>query len=132
MKLKLKSNVQLTDLQPQMIIALLVVMGVYKESGLSEVMVTSANDSKHGVGSRHYRGQALDFRTHDIGTLQIPKDTAEDIKRLRANKLERIRQNISNSLIGYDVILEDVNQPNEHLHVEYDPKYPTPPINKVA
>lgn len=99
--MRLKSGVKLTDLQPQVILAVLAV-----EEVMGFCTVTSANDSKHSASSWHYKGRALDFRT---------KDYAGDKLKAVADIKERLGPD-------FDVVLEAEGEPNEHLHVEYDPK----------
>lgn len=70
------------------------------------VVITSANDSGHMRGSKHYDGAAVDFRTKNM-TAPVKHAWAEGL-RLRLGN-------------DYDVILEAEGQPNEHLHVELDP-----------
>lgn len=72
-----------------------------------DVWVTSGRDGKHLPESKHYTDQALDFRTK-----QILRDS--DKQALAAMVRKRLG-------IEYDVILENVGEPNEHMHVEYDP-----------
>lgn len=65
-------------------------------------VVTSGTDGVHGEQSKHYSGQALDFRIRDL-------------KPEQRNALVKLCQQ---SLIqGHDVVLE-----SSHLHVEWDPK----------
>lgn len=105
--MKLKPGVRLKDLSPQMVLAVVVVNELYKKRGL-ECVVTSANDSKHMKGSLHYVGQALDFRTHYQAL----------------NGLEIGLRNEIKECLGpdFDVVLEGVATPNEHIHIEWDPK----------
>lgn len=72
-----------------------------------DMLVTSGNDKVHARGSKHYTDEALDFRTKHL---------------LPADKLAF--RNAVKGRLGrdFDVILEDENGPNEHLHVEHDPK----------
>jgi len=114
MKLNLKPDVRLTDLSPQMVIAVLVFMG-HVEDLVRVLTITSANDSGHKTYSKHYSGNALDFRTKDIYM------TLSDSQRLHA--LQTLRNTLQNSLPGFDVVLESVNLPNEHMHIEWDPKW---------
>jgi len=72
-----------------------------------DMLVTSGNDKVHARGSKHYTDEALDFRTHHITLGEKLALLAEVKKRLGRN---------------YDAILEDRGGPNEHLHVEFDPK----------
>jgi len=99
----LKPGVRLAGLQPQMVLVAMVVDEIY---GDTECVITSANDSKHSERSLHYQGCALDFRTHNY---------SNDKGELR----DRIKAALGQD---FDVVLEAVGTPNEHLHVEYDPK----------
>lgn len=99
--MRLKPGVRLANLQPQMVLATMIV-----REEMQSCTITSANDSLHSTKSLHYKGCALDYRTKDyVG------DKAELVARIKAK-------------LGpdFDVILEAVGLPNEHLHVEYDPK----------
>jgi hypothetical protein len=109
--ISLKAGVSLKDLQPQIVLAMLIVKDLLNDKGLRSFTVTSCNDSTHMKGSLHYKGLAFDTRTHDI-TLSN-----------RGIWLEQLKSDIKNALGDeFDVILEDLNGPNEHIHTEYDPK----------
>lgn len=105
--MKLKPGVRLKDLSPQMVLAIVVVNELYKKRGL-ECVVTSANDSKHSVKSLHYKGHALDFRTHYQALNGLEIALVNEIKECLGS--------------DFDVLLEGVATPNEHIHLEYDPK----------
>lgn len=75
---------------------------VHKDVLDRESTVTSVNDGKHMAGSKHYEGNAVDFRTRDMTPTQ-----AEKIKVKMQNSLGK----------DYDVINE-----GDHIHVEYDKK----------
>ena len=105
--MRFKHGVKLADLKPQMALGAVVVRDVYAALDPNcSCTMTSANDSKHGDGSLHYYGKALDFRTHDF---------SGDKARLRAEVKDALGPD-------FDVVLEGVGTPNEHLHVEWDPK----------
>jgi hypothetical protein len=70
------------------------------EKGGFEVVITSGTDGTHKRGSKHYSGDALDFRTSNL--------TLEQRKALIAGLMARLGDD-------YDIILE-----RDHLHVEYD------------
>lgn len=74
---------------------------VYKKYG-DEAIITSGIDGKHSVGSLHYAGAALDFRTREL--------SSENQQKVRDEIKERLGDD-------FDVILE-----SNHLHVEWQPK----------
>lgn len=113
----LKSGVSLRNLQPQVILAMMVVRDYFTDKGIKNFTVTSCNDGTHMKGSLHYEGRAFDTRTHDISLTN------------RTAWLEQMRNDIKNALGNeFDVILEDVGGANEHLHIEFDPKVPITPV----
>jgi hypothetical protein len=102
--IKLKPGVSLKGVQPQIVLAALIVESIYA-SHSAVCTITSCNDSAHSTDSFHYRGLALDFRT---------KDYLSDKKQLR--------DEIAAALgAEFDVLLENEGKDNEHIHVEYDP-----------
>jgi hypothetical protein len=68
----------------------------------TDCVITSRFEGKHRVGSLHYSGDALDFRTRDLSSAQ-----------------QHIWVALIEESLGkhWDVVLED-----DHLHVEFDPK----------
>lgn len=102
----IKSGVNLKDLAPQMALGYCIVAGVYARLNCV-CTITSGNDSTHKEGSLHYVGEALDFRTHTVSR-QVLDELVAGVK-------EALGDN-------FDVVLESRGLPNEHLHVEYDPK----------
>jgi|FLYL01.1.fsa_nt_gi hypothetical protein len=78
------------------------------------LIVTSANDSKHMTGSKHYTDDAFDAR----------------VRHLTADQRRQIVQWGRKILdpLGYDIVSFDSPNPKEasrhkdHDHVEYDPK----------
>lgn len=105
MILQLKPGVHLAKLSPQMALAATIVHSIYARNN-AICTITSANDSTHMVGSLHYTGNALDFRT----------------KNYVASKtmlIEAIKEALGPE---FDVTLEAENTDNEHLHVEWQPK----------
>lgn len=105
----LKAGVRLRGLRPEVVMAALVVAGVYEKYGFS-CTITSAVDGRHMDGSEHYTGLALDFRLNDLSG--IPPRTRPMIAAdVRAALGE-----------DFDVIHEGAGTENEHLHIEFDPK----------
>ena len=99
----LKRGVKLDKLQPQMIPAMMAVDKVWYVHGLDPTL-TSGNDGKHRVGSLHYLGLALDFRTRDISSTKA------------LFFRDRLKEMLGDE---YDVIIE---YDPLHMHIEYDPK----------
>jgi hypothetical protein len=106
MILSFKPGVRLDDLVPQAAAALPVVAFVYQHQGALSCVITSVNDGTHGPNSLHAKGRAFDVRT---------KDYVGDKVFLR----DKVKAALGDN---FDVVLEDEGGPNEHLHVEYDPK----------
>lgn len=85
----------------QALLAIAVAESLFKRRDAA-VVVTSGRDSKHGKGSLHYLGNAVDLRTSDVGFVEAGAVASELADCLGDQ---------------YDVILED-----DHIHVEFDPK----------
>lgn len=99
----IKQSVDLRGLAPQMVLAYYIASSIYERQGKT-CWITSANDSKHGPNSLHYKGKALDLRTRNLRPEQVHPIYTE----LKA-------------ALGpqFDVVLE-----TDHIHVEFDPKEP--------
>lgn len=93
------------DLKPQTVLALFRVDEVYTKFGY-EFWITSADDRRHKIGSLHDKGYAFDCRTKTVPR-ELVVALAETVKVCLGPQ--------------FDVLFEDHNGPNEHLHVEYDP-----------
>lgn len=102
------SSVKLTALCPQIVLALHIADSVWVNVGLAEqTVITSANDGRHSRTSLHYVGHAVDIRTKNVNRLRL--ETC----------IHKLREALG---ADYDVVMEDVNGPNEHCHVEWQPK----------
>ena len=104
--MRLLNSVRLRSISTQMVVGLFIIDSVYKEFGV-ECIVTSIHDKGHGKNSLHFSGNAVDFRTHNVPRSQLD------------GLVQRVRKNIG---CDFDVILEFLNEANEHLHVEYQPE----------
>lgn len=105
--LQLKPGVKITNLVPQLVLGIMVVDGVFSKYK-ALCTVTSCDDSKHGLKgpTYHGKGRACDFRT----------------KNFMGSKHSLVAE-IQYALgSDFDVVLENLGEDNEHLHVEYDPK----------
>lgn len=76
--------------------------------GVDAYVVTAGTNGQHKDGSKHATFEALDIRTKDFPD--------------RESKLALVRALLRGLGDGdYDVIFEHEGQPNEHVHVEFDP-----------
>jgi hypothetical protein len=105
--MKLKKGVKITNLTAQMALACAIVESVYKrlQPGYDPT-ITSIDEGRHGKRTLHGKGRAVDWRT---------KDFSGDKYRLRNEVAAALGD-------GFDVVLEDMHGPQEHLHTEWDPK----------
>ena len=95
----IKNGVDLRGLTPQMAIAYTIATKCY---GQYDCVITSANDSKHGPNSLHYKDQALDLRT----------------RHMNEQELQAVFHKLKKTLGSqFDVMLE-----SDHLHLEWQPK----------
>lgn len=86
-----------------MSIAAIVVNELYEDLG-KECVITSGCDGNHRRGSRHYSGEAIDFRTRHLSSTQVDWLKEKAIHRLGPQ---------------FDVVMARMPP---HIHVEYDPK----------
>lgn len=107
--MRFKHNVVVRGVIPELILAAMVVEDVWwdYQDGEDSLVITSAVDGYHSYGSRHYSGNALDFRTKTLPRGDVP-EFADAVKEALGE--------------DFDVVLESYMEPNEHLHVEYHPK----------
>lgn len=69
-----------------------------------DLVITSANDSQHKAGSKHYVNLAVDLRAKSFADLVTKRAFVEALKgELGAN---------------FTVLHENVGTPNEHFHVQ--------------
>jgi len=95
-------SVRFKDIQAVMGIAVGRIAAIYMTYNV-ECWITSANDSTHKDGSKHYLGKALDFRTHNI-----PQDKKQRL-------FEEIRSALGPEFL---VLFEYRGEAEEHIHVE--------------
>tara|TARA_R110000823_G_scaffold210943_3_gene341310 strand:+ start:3583 stop:3894 length:312 start_codon:yes stop_codon:yes gene_type:complete len=102
MTMKTKYGVKIKGIKPEMVLGLLIAEGYFDSMGISEMVVTSATDGKHGVGSLHYVGYAADVRTwaiQDGDLIDFTTGLSEELGE------------------EFDVVLE-----KDHIHIEFQPK----------
>ena len=104
MKLLVKSDVALSGISKEIVRIIPLVMDEY-ETLNQDLMITSGLEGVHLAHSRHYDGDALDFKTHGV--------LRQDLVKIR-NDL------IFNLGSQYTVLIEDLGLPNEHMHIQYN------------
>lgn len=101
-----KKGIPASGLKQEMLHALDVATGVF-EGYNKDCIVTSARSGKHSNYSHHYKGLAVDLRSHHLAGNDMRQDVLTDLRSVLGNE--------------YQVILEAVGTSNEHYHLEYDP-----------
>ena len=110
--LKFKRGIHLVGVRDEILGALDVCADIFRKRGY-DCVVTSTRYSdpqdRHGRGSLHYKGLAVDLRSKHLATDQLKHEV-----------LIEIRQRLGSD---YDVLLESLGKPYEHYHIEYDPDH---------
>jgi hypothetical protein len=101
----IKNTVLLYGLKPEILLADNIIRGIYTKYGY-QCIITSGFDSHEGLISFHNIGLALDYRTKFVDYATLNKMIEE----------------LKSALPQYDLGLHSKDTPNEHLHVEFDPK----------
>ena len=101
-----KATVRFRNLLPEIYGIFGVLDEVFESHGV-DCVITSANDSTHMNGSLHYEDKAIDLRSHDLNPGEEEQVVAE------------LRQVLG---LDYDVLLEDRDGLNEHVHIGWRPK----------
>lgn len=104
--LNLKAGVDVSNLQPEILVGILVAQSVYSTYGF-DCIITSLKDGVHSKQSLHYRDGLC--RAVDLRINHLPNE-------LVANLAAEIRLRLTTD---YDLVQE-----SDHLHLEYDPKPP--------
>lgn len=108
MLIKFKKSVFLPFISSEMLRGLWYFSNIVKEvTPTSEITVTAVLDGLHKEGSLHPLGKAVDIRSHVYS------------KELIAKILQKFTERHRNE---FDLLWEDAGLPNEHFHLEYDPK----------
>lgn len=100
--MRLKPGIKIAGVRPEIVLALTIAAGVYREVADIELVVTEVTGGKHGRGSLHYVGLAADLRTRNL-----TKEQKNNIALLLREKLGA----------EFDVVLEET-----HIHLEFQPK----------
>lgn len=105
----IKPGVVFYGIQPEMVVCDGIVEQTFQRYSL-RCTRTSIVGKKHGSRSLHPVGFAVDYRTRHIagsGRLQTITMLVDDLKA---------------ALPCCDIVFEHEGEPQEHIHVEYDPK----------
>lgn len=108
---RIKLGASIRGLQPQLFHAWDIADEVFSKQGVHAIL-TSGVDGKHGHGSFHYIGLAIDQRIRHLHSSENLANTTLRIKaKSVANEIRKI--------LGpeYDVVLEST-----HIHIEFQPK----------
>lgn len=101
----IKHDVRLDNLSTQMLLAALIIIGVFNKYGFDGV-ISSGSEGHHSRKSLHPRGNALDWRTRAIG---VPESVSKEIA-------DELRARLGPH---FDVLWKP-----SHIHTEYDPEPP--------
>ena len=77
---------------------------IWRNAG-QELVITAGLDGEHSAGSLHYYGLAVDFRTRYFSEMD------------KMRVASALRSKLGTD---YDVVIH-----RTHIHVEFDPEYPT-------
>ena len=107
MRLK-DSTVSIKGCSTEILFAAIIVDQVMKENG-QEAVITSGSEetTRHGKTSLHYNGEALDLSSKRFSN---PEQVLAHCKEALGNNPD------------FDMILENKDSPNEHFHLEHQPK----------
>jgi len=99
--IKIKTGAEVNGLRTEMLLAITVADTLYTKHNV-DCVITEGTGGKHGIGSLHYVGLAVDLRTRDM-------DVDTQVK---------VRQELQEALgRQYDVLRE-----KDHMHIEFQPK----------
>lgn len=99
---------RLQSLRPEVVIALLILDGILRKHGDVVMTISHGLDGTHTRASCHYNGCALDkvfASTLDLATKQ--------------QIFDEYKASLGQD---FDVLFENPDTPNEHIHTEWQPK----------
>lgn len=103
----IKEGAKIKGIQPEILVGLAIIDKVFTKYGI-DLIITEGTGGVHMQGSLHYVGQALDIRSNRISDVTMKKAILNECQILLGDE--------------YDMIIEDLEQPNEHYHAEFQPK----------
>lgn len=110
---RFKAGVSITGARAELVLGLVLAEQVFRD-WRAPLVVTSVMDGRHAQGSLHYLGLAADLRS----------------KHLETELRERVLRGLEDTLgpLGFQVLLEDEGESNEHIHLEHDPGHVRVPV----
>ena len=105
--LAVKPGVELST-RPEMEVVRRAVERVWSAFGFRPTITSGMESESVHRTQIHYQGLAEDYRTKDIFPVSLKPTMFAQLRAILGS--------------DYDVIFEDEGTPNEHLHVEYDPR----------
>lgn len=106
---EIKSGVAFYGLRPEMAFCNQFVLSVFNSRGI-QCVPTSIVGKKHGTGSLHPVGFAIDYRTKHIKGAN------------RGMRVHALVADLKKALPCCDIVFEYEGKEQEHIHIEYDPK----------
>lgn len=106
MSYKIEPGVRIHGTLPEIWVGAAIVEDQFIKLGVV-MRITGGIEGKHKRGSLHLAGAALDIGSHELNDWQ--KDQV----------LAGAKANLGDD---FDLILEDRDGPNEHFHIEWQPK----------
>ena len=97
-----KQGVRFANLQPQLVLGLLVIHSIWERYACGTLTITSGSDGVHKANSRHYSGNACDLRSRNLSPTDI------------THLVNKFKEALGSD---FDIVIEPT-----HIHVEYDPK----------
>lgn len=108
--IKIGPKARIQGLRPELNVANLTLDGILRQHGNLTMILTHALDGVHSRASIHYMGGAEDL-------VFVGEVTAEVKVKIHEEFVASVGQD-------FDILLEDAGKPNEHIHVEFQPKEP--------
>jgi hypothetical protein len=105
-----KAGARVKRMTPALTVILNAAAQAQEELGYPKVLVvTSVNDGRHSTNSRHYKDEAIDFRTKGAASNTMGTTERKRAFRSRLQSFAGAR---------FRVLFEAVGTPNEHLHAQ--------------
>lgn len=104
--ISIKGGVSILGFKPEALLGLIIASSVFDKHDV-DLIITSGGEGEHSRGSLHFSGLGFDLRSKHL------------VSGLKKVVLRDLRQCLGKN---FDVVLEKRGKPNEHFHIEYQPK----------